>query len=125
MRNNQLIRQWKILRYIANGHLDPVSLELPELSERFNKSYKTIRRDLQGLVDAGFLISFAFKSPKKKRVLRPNPRLTTELRGIEKSAQPNVASANLLQCNSCPYLFKTVDGRLDMKDFRKHKALHR
>lgn len=53
-RNDQLVRQWKILRKLA---LSRFGYTLYDLSEMFQVSVRTIRRDLDCLNDAGFHIS--------------------------------------------------------------------
>ena len=52
MRNRQLIRQWAILKIMADTEMDPT---IEDLSRIFLVSTKTIRRDLSGLKDVGFL----------------------------------------------------------------------
>jgi len=52
-RNNQLVRQWKLLRSLGTNHF---GLTLEELATEFEITTMTVRRDLKGLKEAGFPI---------------------------------------------------------------------
>ncbi|HOI55904.1 MAG TPA: WYL domain-containing protein [Phycisphaerae bacterium] len=52
-RNNQMVRQWKLLRALGSNHF---GLTLEELAEAFEVTTMTVRRDLKGLQEAGFPI---------------------------------------------------------------------
>lgn len=128
MRNSQLIRQWKILKYIANGDFCVLELNLPELQEVFGKCHKTIRRDIHGLLEAGFLTEYRFNN--KSKVVAKRKKLSTEkylkdtVFDIAMMSNREIAALDLLRCNSCTYVFKTKNGRIDMQDFRIHKRQH-
>ena len=52
-RNNQLVRQWKLLRSLGSNHF---GLTLEEMAGDFEVTTMTARRDLKGLQEAGFPI---------------------------------------------------------------------
>ena len=52
-RNNQLVRQWKLLRALGSNHF---GLSLEEIAADFEVTTMTVRRDLKGLQEAGFPI---------------------------------------------------------------------
>lgn len=52
-RNNQLVRQWKLLRALGSNHF---GLTLEEMAADFEVTTMTVRRDLKGLQEAGFPI---------------------------------------------------------------------
>ncbi|NIA16341.1 MAG: WYL domain-containing protein [Nitrospiraceae bacterium] len=52
-RNNQMIRQWKLLQALETNRF---GLTLKELSEQFEVTEMTVRRDLKGLEEVGFPI---------------------------------------------------------------------
>jgi proteasome accessory factor B len=52
-RNNQLVRQWRLLRALGSNHF---GLTLEEMAKNFEVTTMTVRRDLKGLQEAGFPI---------------------------------------------------------------------
>ena len=52
-RNNQIIRQWKLLQALETNRF---GLTLRELAAQFEVTEMTVRRDLKGLEEAGFPI---------------------------------------------------------------------
>ncbi len=63
-RNNQLVRQWKLLRALGSNHF---GLTLEELAKDFEVTTMTVRRDLEGLEEAGFPIFDDTMDDGKKR----------------------------------------------------------
>ena len=127
VRNAQLIRQWKILRALANGVLSVESH--CEMAEIFDVDLKTIRRDLQGLAHAGFLkLEIRVresKSPHKHKVIRLPDTMPNDVEALRSIMAEKVAYLDAGRCNTCQYAFKMRgSGLIDMRDFRRHKQLH-
>lgn len=143
MRNLQLIRQWKILKLFADMPSEKIDIRYEELADVFGVSKKTIKRDLQGLQDAGFVDSWfvrrmdvdengAFVKVRKehetkdgrgmRRRFKRKDSLFPVLDYVERVGSVDAAPA---KCNVCGYVFMVgVSGGVDMKDFRRHKSGH-
>ena len=137
MRNQQLIRQWKILRAIADGIFLSDQVNTQEVAAFFDVHEKTIQRDLVALRHAGFLVygqttvgkqvRQQYYQPKHKPrvVFRAALDLKPAADSIHKLLDDALAEVNLLRCNQCPYVFKSMpSGRIDMRDFHRHKDAH-
>lgn len=132
-RNDQLVRQWKLLRYLGNGYFPLEDINMNDLGEILERTHKTIRRDLEALLEAGFFTAYGVKDGYNKIVraqrvhkLERIPRIREEIRGIEKlSSSEAMLDMDLFKCNHCTYRFRKLDnGKIDMLDFRTHKATH-
>ena len=129
MRNRQLIRQWKILQYLAKDDLDIDNISLHDLSTVLNVSSRTICRDFKCLYDAGFIPGYRLNEylKEKKTNIVANlvevPQQTKQaVQRIYEISNDAMKDEDLLRCNRCKYKFKLYKGEIDMKDFRAHKA---
>src|SRR3990167_2228455 len=87
LRNRELVRQWKILRGIARGVIEHNPINLDYLSDIFNCSTKTIRRDIDGLIRAGFLRRGPVTVLSEVRAPRTHVHLTVDLETLEARQQ--------------------------------------
>lgn len=138
MRNKQLIRQWKILKFIADD-----SININNLNDRkilikiFDINMKTLLRDLDGLAQVEFIE--CIKKARGGRVKEGNQvkadkvkiklftkQIEIKTKQIEIKSKSNwLNNYGIEKCNHCSYLFKKKEnGQIDLKDLVKHKKLH-
>lgn len=149
MRNEQLIRQWKILKGISTGVFNLSPMGIRSMAAVFHMSVRNTKRDLMGLRDAGFLAEYCpivkevllaghvvrlpvvrrsrqqrAKTNKTWRHFTTVPELQATVHAVSKLMTDEAREINPLKCNGCTYVFKLREGgQIDMHDFRAHKAI--
>lgn len=139
MRNTQLIRQWSLLIALAEGRVEtPLTLTgIATLSKMFDKCEKTIRRDLNGLAQAGFLLHTVLPPVRDTRYLPGHKPYISPLRSyaardglaallqkIQARTDDTLIAAtqDFMRCNKClvPFTLRR-SGKLDLPAMREHK----
>lgn len=120
---DSLVRQWRLLKYIALKGTVITSSDYSVLCRILNVQTRTVRRDLAKLAQAG-LLDCDRVHPHLMRFMATEeaPKV---VEAIMKIATDKVKGADLEKCNACEYRFRLVGGKVDMRDFRSHKESHR
>lgn len=130
-RQRQLVRQWKILKYLAQR--TDKNVDCQSVALMLDVHPRTIYRDIKSLFKAGFIdnVPVRWNDPvelsQRQRALRESMYVPLVERAIVAQIEGKIVSdklkrVDLTRCNACEYPFKLNEhGVLDMKDFQKHK----
>lgn len=118
IRNTQVVRQWRILLEVASTQqADPHAL-----SQKFNVTAKTIRRDLHALAEAGFFAKHVVKaSARSVEEIEKEPDCDSYIEDIRKLSTEGFRYYAAGKCGcGYPYKYHPQTFRMDWADFQEH-----